>query len=351
MKIYFSLLFVFLLNIPVIQAENLQKNQTKIIKKHFEVNPDATLEINNKYGNINLQTWDKNEIAFHIEIRVKGKNSDKVKERLDAISIDFSGNSKKVSASTNIKKLGFFSRRNNTEFSIVYTVKLPKTNHIALTNEYGNISIDELSGKSAIVLEYGNLNIEKLNNSTNDFKLKYVSRANIDQINKANISAGYTKVNIDQVENLTFNSNYTDLKINKVKKLNTKMDYGNLDIEKVNQIDIESDYTQIKIGSLTQKLHAVNSYGSLNISELEKTFEKVLIKTKYTNVSLGVKSDVGYKLDADISYGKLQYPKNLEFDKQIEKNTQQIYSGQTKNSSGEISLEMRYGNPTIKLIP
>src|SRR5699024_1343543 len=253
MKIYFSLLFIFLLNIPLIQAENLQKKQTKIIEKRFEVNSDATLAIHNKYGNINLQTWEKNEIAFHIEIRVKGNKSDKVKERLNSISVDFSANPKKVSASTNIQKLGFFNRRNNAEFSIVYTVKLPKTNHVSLTNEYGNISIDELFGNSAVILEYGNLNIEKLNSPTNDFQLKYVSQANIDEVKKANINASYTKVNIGNTENLFFKSKYTDLKINTISTLDAKMNYGSLHIEKANQMNIESEYTQIKIGSLIRK--------------------------------------------------------------------------------------------------
>lgn len=351
MKIYFSLLFLFLLNTPLIQAEESQKDQVKIIERHFKVDSDATLEINNEYGNINLQTWDKNEIAFHIEIRVKGKSSDKVKERLDAITVDFSGNPKKVSAQTNIKKLGFFSRNNQTEFSIVYTVKLPQNNQIDLVNKYGNINIDEISGSSSIVLDYGNLHIEKLSNPTNNFKLKYVSQANIDQVKQANIDAGYSKVNIGSIDKLTFQSNYTDLKIKEVKELSTKMDYGNLTIEKVDQLNVQADYTKIKIGSLMRSLTAVNNYGSMNLSELKKGFENISIKTGYTNVSLAIESEAGYNFDANISYGKLRYPSNLSFDKQIEKSTQQIYSGRAGDGSGKISLDMKYGNPTLKLIP
>lgn len=350
MKTYFNLLLLLLIGFSTLSVNAGQKDQTKIIEKHFAVNSDATLEITNKYGNINLQTWDKNEIAFHIEIRVKGKKSDQVKERLDAISVDFSGNAKKVSAATKIRKLGLFSRNNTTEFSIVYTVKLPRTNHIALVNEYGNINIDELSGKANIVLDYGNLNIGKLHHVTNNLQLKYVSRANIDQAKQANITAGYSKFTIGSIENLTFKSNYTDLKIDHAKSLNAQMDYGNLSVEKINQINVEADYTGIKIGKLIQSLTAVNNYGSLHITELKKGFEQVSIKTGYTNVSLGIDAAAGYDFEATISYGKLRYPSNLSFDKQIEKSTQQVYSGRAGDAAGKISLDMKYGNPTLQLI-
>lgn len=351
MKIYFNIFFIFLLLFPVVSAEASQKDQTKIIERHFPVNSDALLEINNKYGNINLQTWDKNEIAFHIEIRAKGKNSDQVKDRLKSISIEFSGDRNKVSAKTIIQKSGFFSKRNSSEFSIVYTVKLPKTNHIALENEYGNIHIDELSGRSAIVLDYGNLQIERLNNSTNNFKLKYVTQATIDYIKSGSIRAEYGKLNIGKTESLTVVSKYTNLKLEHAKKLNAQMDYGNLLVDEIDQLSLKSDYTSIKIGALSQSLSSVNSYGSLNLAELKTGFEKIAIQTSYTNVFIGVKENAQYNFEAYISYGKAQLPNNLELSKQIEKPTQQIYAGQAGNSSGSIELKMKYGNPKIKLIP
>jgi|SRR5690625_267536 len=349
MKIFLSFLLLF---ISIENSETISQKpdlkQEKIIEKQFSVNPDAVLDIQNQYGNINLSAWHKDEIHLEIKITAKGKNKNKVEERLKSISVEFTADQKKVSAKTLIKS-GFF-KRNNTNFSIDYFVKLPKTIYVQLQNKYGNLNIDELSGGTSIILDYGNLQIKYLDNKDNKLKLNYVSKAKINALNTAQIQAGYSNIEIDKAEDLILNSNYSNLNIKQIKNLKTESGYGEITIEEADQLDLKTKYTKVKIAFLTEQLISHNNYGSLILTKVKNGFKKISLTTAYTPVSIGIEAHTGYEIEAEITYGKLRFPSSLESYKMIEKNSESYYSGKAGNGYGKILLQMSYANPQIKLI-
>jgi len=88
-------------------APNLDDAKTtkeRTIKKSFNVSSDATLKVDNSYGNLNVITWNENRIEFDITIKVTGNNAENVQERLDNIDVEFSSTRSLVSAITKIEK-------------------------------------------------------------------------------------------------------------------------------------------------------------------------------------------------------------------------------------------------------
>ena len=68
-KIVIALLLspLFLFGAPIKKHE-----KSKTISKKFNVNSNATVYIKNKYGNVNVTTWDKNTVEIDVKITVKG---------------------------------------------------------------------------------------------------------------------------------------------------------------------------------------------------------------------------------------------------------------------------------------
>ena len=102
-------IFLYLLLVPFISAGSTGINTTKIskektVKKSFNVSSNATLKVDNSFGNVNIITWDENRIEFNVSIKVSGNNGNKVQERLEGIDIEFSSSSNLVSAITKIEK-------------------------------------------------------------------------------------------------------------------------------------------------------------------------------------------------------------------------------------------------------
>ncbi len=345
MKTYFNIFVFLFLTVQNLWASGPQiVEQTKVIEKTFNVNSNANLSINNRYGNVTMTTWDKNVIEIRVEIKVDGKDNDAVKEKLNSITIDFNANASNVSAITQIADIRGGKK---TNIAIHYTVKLPKTNNIDIRNRYGNLFLDELKGTSNINLDYGNVTIGKLHNALNTINLDYVTSAKIDYIKSANIDVDYSKIEINKAEVLNLNADYTDVSLGDISDLINNMDYGNLNVTKVDKVSNTSDYTNIKIGTITHSFVSSGDYGAISIQRVSRGFEKIIISADYTGVNMGIDSSAGYSVVANMKYGDLKYPSNVTMSKKIVKNTSSYYEGKTSNASGSIEINMSYGGIKI----
>lgn len=345
MKRYFNLILFLFFGIRLLMAGDPVAVETKVIDKTFSVNSGAELRISNKYGNLNLTTWDKNTVEFHIEIKVDGRDAERVKERINSISVAFKATSDLVSAETLFKSI---KNSNNTNISIHYFVKLPKTNNVNLTNRYGNISLDLLKGSSVINLDYGNLNLGTMQNPLNTWDLDYVTSANVDFVKSANLNMDYSKLHLTKSEILNLNADYSDVNIGQIEDLVNSMDYGNLFVEQAGFISNVADYTNVKIGTINKSFVSSGSYGSIAIANVKKGFNKISIGADYSGVSIGMDSGAGYTLTGNFKYGGMQFPSNVEMSKQIEKSVVKTYQGKAGNGSGEVLINMTYGSAKIK---
>ena len=74
-------LFLFLLvgfSVSVHASEPVFKKEfTREIHETFNVSSGVSLGVQNKYGDISIETWDKNQIQIDVLIKVKSSNSEK----------------------------------------------------------------------------------------------------------------------------------------------------------------------------------------------------------------------------------------------------------------------------------
>lgn len=344
MKTYFNIFAIlFLISQSIWAANPSIVEEVKVIEKSFNVNSSANLSINNKYGNVTMTTWDKNVIEIRVEIKVDGRDNDAVKQRLNSITVDFTGSASNVSAITKIPEI----KKGKTNISIHYTVKLPKNNNIDIRNRYGNLFLDELKGSSNINVDYGNITLGKLHNALNTINLDYVTSAKIDYIKSATVNVDYSKIEINKADVLTLNADYTDVNLGEINDLINNMDYGNLSVKKIDKVSNTADYTNVKIGTLTHSFVSSGDYGAIAIQRVTKGFDKIIINSDYSGVNLGIDPSAGYSIIANMKYGDIKYPSNVTMSKKIVKNSSSYYEGQTTNATGTIEIKMNYGGAKI----
>jgi hypothetical protein len=346
MRILYNFIGLLVLGTVLLKAGAPVVLETKVIDKSFNVNSNADLEINNRYGNITMETWDKNIVQIHVEIKVDGKDSEAVKNRINAINVEFSANPSLVSAVTKITDT---RHSNKTNIEIHYTVKLPKSNNIDIVNRYGNIYLDELNGSSKIDLSYGSMSLGKLNNNLNNWNLDYISNSKVDYVKSAIVNSDYSHLEISKAEILNLNVDYTDVKIGNVNDLINVMGYGNLIISSVSRVSNTADYTNVKIGTLTNSFVSTGDYGGISIDRIKAGFDKIIVSADYSSLNLGMDSGAGYTIKGEFKYAGMKYPANVNMSKVIEKNTSSTYEGKAGNGSGKIEIQMDYGGAKIKI--
>ena len=297
MKSLYKKFLVILFIAPVLVLANTIKKheKTKTIRKQFTVEEDATLYIKNKYGNVNITTWDKNSVEITVKITVKGNDLDRVEDKLEAIRINFEANKDLVEARTIIEKTSsgwsFWGKSNAINYKINYYVKMPVTNNADLHNKYGNIELDVIKGKTNIDCDYGSIQVEKLLNTTNSINIDYCGNSNIQYMKSGSLNADYSKITIGETEKIKVNADYTGVKIGRADDIVFNCDYGSITIDDAKYIDGNSDYAGMRIGTLRKKLNINTDYGGLKVKNLMNGFESFSVNGSYAGIKIGTSSN------------------------------------------------------------
>ncbi len=358
----YKTLFLLLI-IPFISFSNGPKgkySETKSIQKKYEVNADALLKINNKFGKVAITTWDENRIEVRVEITVSGNNQENVLTKLDEINIDFQGNKELVSVTTLLKKkskswLNFswfnWGSSNNLSYQINYKVKMPISNDLTVYNDYGTISLNELDGEANINCDFGKILIGSLNNSNNTINIDYTKKSIIEFMEGGKINADFSGFTLDKANKVTLNADYTSSKIGVVKDLKFSCDFGSLHLDKGYRIDGSGDYLSMRFKKIVEEVRINADFGSLKIKNLQPNFELVKLITDYTSITIGLDDDVACNIKINLDYGSLKYDGNkFNFPKKIKKSTSKKYEGYfgNENKNSLIAITADFGS--VKLV-
>ncbi|MGB0431308.1 MAG: hypothetical protein ACPGLV_12605, partial [Bacteroidia bacterium] len=90
--LYKTLIFLSLILVAQQVSASMYIEKRRTLRKAFAVNESTSIDISSKYGTINLTHWDKDSIAFKIEIIGKSKSEDFSQEMIDDTQVKFSAN-------------------------------------------------------------------------------------------------------------------------------------------------------------------------------------------------------------------------------------------------------------------
>ncbi len=351
MKYIYKLSFLFLLIPAIVIASNnsgKKHERDRKVSKTFEVDKDASLTIKNKYGTINVTSWNKNTVQIDVKITVKGNDLDKVEEKLKEVTIDFTSNSNLVEAITRFGNSNrgwnsWWGKSNKINYQIDYTIKMPITNDANLSNDYGSIYLDKLKGNVSINCDYGKVVVGDLMGNNSNINLDYTKNSSIKSMKNGSINTDYSSLTIDNSEDVKVNSDYSTLKFGKASTVTFNSDYGSISAEDVKDFSGNGDYTGIKVGVLRNNFKVSSDYGRIRIGELAKGFESVSIDSEYASIKIGVPDGVGFDFKIDLQYASFSKG-NSEIFKSIEKNSKKYYEGKyNKGGSATVEIKSEFG--------
>jgi hypothetical protein len=328
---------------------------TKEFHKEYAAGTKA-LEINNKYGDVAIQSWDKDQIVIDVKVTVEMPNKEKAQKLLDYINVQFSESDNLISAKTVIDEgFNFTGWGDSRKFSIDYNIKMPVGTDLTLANKYGNTDIDELHGLMNLDIKYGNITAGKLTRGNvkplSKLTLAY-GKGTIDETGWLDLTERYVgSMEITKSQALLLDSKYSKLSLGETSSIVGESKYDNLKIDKINNLVLEDGYTGVNIGELTKKLTFSGSYGSFSIDHIPTGFESLDVETHYMGVKLGIDESASYKLDAKVTYGGLKYNEdNFKNQRRIVENNSNEVSGtigKEESPSARVKILASYG--TVKL--
>ncbi|WP_394777170.1 hypothetical protein [Flavobacterium sp.] len=346
MKKHYNILILLLL-IPFLGFSNDDTfvSKQKNIKKTYIVNSSAGIDIDNKYGNITVSTWDEDKIDLDITIKVAGGNEDWVNEKLNSIDINITALKSLVSAVTNIGNSSLKSKGSSNSFEINYVIKIPKNGSVKLNNRYGNITTFNLESTTDIACKYGKIILGKLNGDNNRIEIGYSQNSSIDYIKSGNIEARYSGIKINEAGNLNLDANYTDVSLQEGQNIKCKGNYGTFKFQKINSLVGSSNYVTISIAEISSNLNIDATYSKINVESLNEKSKNVNINTGYTNVSLGYNTNFAFDFDINTKYGSIKNDNSLDVSVSESKSTSKKISGYNKKKGqNKVIVNSNYGN-------
>ena len=302
--LYFSLFSMPLFSIAQ-NGGGVEKKKT--INKSYQVTANDKLVIENSFGDVVINTWDKNEIQVDVEIGTEASTDEKAQRILDEIVVNEERSGNTISFKTDVGEINDHGNHKgrgkdgNRTFHIDYTVHMPAGNPLDIENSFGRIKVGDIKGEVSLTSKFGGLTTGKLDN-VDDIDVEF-GDASIGQIHNGKITfkfnskshiakvSGTAKINSefsgnvqfvvdDNIEELMVNESYSTVKMIVSKELSANFEihtnFGsfnnntdfNIKEEKEDENDgprFDKDYSG-KIGNGNAKIKIKSSFGKVRLT-------------------------------------------------------------------------------------
>jgi hypothetical protein len=350
-----TLLLLVVFGIAINTSVRAQNDKVeKKYHKEYSVTANSKLYLENKYGDIDVRNWDKNQVTIDVVITVKHNDREKADKLLSFLDVEFSQEGDEIKAVTQIDSK--FSKSNwsifnndSKEFSIDYTVNMPTDMDLELRNKYGDVFVNELSGLVNISVKYGYLKVNKLSRGKtkpcNEINIGY-SKAEVTEVNWLKLDMSYSRVEFETSKALMVMSKYSKLSLNNGRSIVAESKYDTYNIGEVNNFIFSGAYGAIKSDKVNKTLQLDIRYTGCNIDYIPSGFEKIDIENRYGGIKLGIDSNASYKIEGYAEYAKIYIPSGSKLSR-IEENTKLNINGlvgSDPNTSSVVKINTKYGS-------
>jgi len=357
--LYKRLLWVALV-LVVGQSVTAQGNVSKKITKTYAMTNAGELHLENKYGNINLNGWDKDEVSVEISIAINHRKKESAEELLRRIQpvvregADFLSLGYEIIEKSSGWFANFFEKANPFDYDrsniqIDYTIYMPAKAELKITNTFGDAIIEDWSGKLKALVEHGDVWInEDLNKA--DITIRY-GKLRAQNIDYSSIDIKNGALNMGDSKSLRLNSSGTDITMDAITSLEIYSNKDDMTVEEVNTMFGNLKFTTLELDRLTKEVDMTLKIADFRVARIVSPNVAIAIQQESSEISLNV-SNFSHQFDATLEQGLVRMPKSFENidSKMLDKGKKlrEIKATYGKNRQGRISITGRKGVILLK---
>ncbi len=279
---------------------------SRSVGRVFPASRETTLEVENKYGKIQVITWQKDSVAVEVDLFFSESSSSKLRKLKEDVSIDFSRTNNYILVKTVIEsESGLIARelRNvtstltgtNKRMEINYTVRVPEYLDVALTNKFGDIFMDDLEGRIDLSLSNGVLKANRLSGNSS-IALSFANGM-IKSLGSCTMELSYSDLVLEEVSQLDLDSKSSKLNVDSVNvvKINSRRD--KLYFKRAEYLYGNGNFSQVWVYDFLRESDLYMKYGELTIEHVMPGFTKIYVESDYTDVTLYTDPGSSYVFD------------------------------------------------------
>lgn len=349
MKIFRYSLPVALLVALLLPDLAIGQEKERRINRTFDVSPSTELAVDNQFGRVHVNTWDKSQIQVEVVIRAEMRNEEKSQDFVDRVDIDISESSSLISLKTNYGNK--MNSRKGESFSVDYTISMPEKGDLDIRNKFGDIYVGNMEGELNIVLKYGNMRGGKLLGDS-DIELGF-GNADIEELAKTRLDIKYSDLEVEKTKDIDLDQQFSNIRIDEMGAVDLRSKYGSVELGLVKSVDGSAGFTDFEIEELVSEAKLDLEYvGGFRIEKVSKGFELVKIDARFTSMSIMLDSDANGQFDGVFKFSDLNKRGDRLDLNYIKKDMHRNeYKGKIGDGgSGTISVESGYGDLKLGFI-
>jgi hypothetical protein len=260
--------------------------RSKNFSKSFSLTSADKINLHNQFGGMVIKIWDKKEVKIDVSIKAFSNDEKEAEKLINQVSISAEKSGDMVTCKTTIGEGNRWSGRNKRrEVKVNYIVYMPAINSLTLTQEFGNVNMEDFAGPLYAKVQYGDFVAGKLTNTNNYVSVQY-GKTVITDINKAVVKQQYgSGLTIGAAGTLDLNAQYATVTINTIRgDAVIKQQYGSgISITNVNNLDLDVQYANVRVDNIKGNAVIRQQYNNIKIG----TVGKLDLKSEYANVTIG----------------------------------------------------------------
>jgi len=282
----------FLLNGLIVNA---QFTETREFVRRFKIQPETRIDITNKYGKVELNTWKKDSVVIKFRMEINEKKPIKLEKTLDNLDFDISNSQHYLIVKTMVDKnrsqiesefLKFKETilQTNGSIRIDLVVWLPEDHELRLENKFGDIIMGDFQGETQIILSNGKLKCGDLPKKAS-LNLSFAD-ATINNLMNARIISNYSDIQLRNSGTLRLETKSSTLEILNSSDLSIDSRRDKYRIRIADKLDAYGNFSHFIVSDLKDKASMRLSYGSLDMEKIQTGFSSIYIDSRSTDLNL-----------------------------------------------------------------
>ncbi len=317
---------------------------TRQIDRSFTIRNDTRIEVENKFGNVIVNKWDKPVFQLKVSIEAKGSSEAKAQKILDAIEIEISDriSSGYLGITTEIDQI-----KGNNSFSVNYEISMPVTNTMKLSNSFGNVYMGSYEGPLDLTVKYGQLMAEDLDRA--NIRVEFSnSKCSIEALKSGSVDIRYSKMQIDQTGDIEIMSQFSEMQIGNAGLVQIDGRYGKFEFGSIKSLMGELQFAGLAIEHLGETIRIEAKHGDgINLENVSRNFKNIDIDGQFSSININLERGTTARLRFELQFGNLKAEgAGISFNKVIKDHTSSEYEGYLGKSDAASGIRVtnKYGN-------
>jgi len=277
-------------------AANGQDSMTsnEVINRTYTVGERDRLEIENKYGDVIVETSEGDQLNIRVELILRGGSDKAISELKDFVDVEINKNGSFLIARTNWgKNASFFTKSlegikgvfdGDRSVEVNYFIDAPTYLDLRITNKFGDVFIGDHEGRLDIDLSHGDLRSRKIS-FPEKVTVSY-GKMIVDEWGKGRVEIFFGEIDSKKAKNLNIKSKNSEIEIEEAEILSFSSQNDEIHLGRISELSGEFRFSKTNVELLMRTLRIDQDYGDLRISLMDPNFEGADLRLKKSDATI-----------------------------------------------------------------